>query len=111
MKFAALALLLSVGCAHVDRAALGAAVVTTLADWRSTRNVAETGWANHYENNPIMGQTPSVRTVDAYMIGVLVLTVAAYPVLPSWARKIVYPAIAIIETRAVIGNREVTGQW
>lgn len=52
-------------------AALGVAL---LADWSSTRYAARHGWNGVIENNPLLGETPSVSKLDRhFLIGIPLL--------------------------------------
>jgi hypothetical protein len=51
-----------------EKAWLGTAVVFTVTDWATTRNLSRRYNEGYYENNPILGKHPSTGRVDLYFV-------------------------------------------
>lgn len=115
MKALALIAILLAGCSisigatkHINRITLGMALLTTACDYGQTRSAATKGWHDRYEGNPIMGPTPSTHTVDLYMLGAMVGTIALGQLIPARFRALLYGAVTIVEVHTVVGNLETT---
>ncbi len=72
--------------------------------WMSQHHIVESQGKWYGENNPLLGEFPSSRTVAIYFGGTLALSTALYAVLPKWSRPFVFGAITSLELTIVINN-------
>jgi len=81
-----------------------------LVDAAQTRRLAQGGWADYRESNPVLGPRPSVGRVNTYtaVVGLTVLGVAA--VAPKRARPWVLGVALVVEacTLAAMSQRGVS---
>lgn len=93
---------------HVNRAALGVAVLSTVCDWGQTRAAASSMWDSpnkyYFETNPFLGRHPSVRTVDLYMAGSLIAMVAFGQLLPDRLKPLFYGLSILSEGQVIVQN-------
>jgi hypothetical protein len=80
-----------------DIALAGAFTASLLIDASQTRALARGGWDGYHETNPILGPSPSVRTVNVYtaVVGLAVLGGAA--VVPERVRPWLLGAALAVE--------------
>jgi hypothetical protein len=109
--FAALASL--AGCAAGSRAImsdeyqhsmLAASTALIACDWGMTRWMPQTGAyeRGYVELNPLLGRTPSTARVDATFAIALAAHVAAYPLLPGWARSWWYTTVTALDLANIV---------
>jgi len=83
--------------------------VALLVDAAQTRRLAQNGWRDYHETNPILGARPSVGRVNTYtaVVGLTVLGVAA--AVPKRARPWVLGVALAVEacTLAAMSQRGV----
>lgn len=85
-----------------DKALATAAVVLTVADWAQTRTIAQSP-DRYYETNPILGQHPTVGSVNAYFAGALIGGAVLAYTLPATPRRWFLGGAAALEL-AVVGR-------
>lgn len=94
----------------IDTTALVASTAALACDWGQTHRAAAerwTGGANgtgRHEGNPIMGPTPSTRTVNVYFAATAAVNVALWYALPKRYRSIVPAVLTAAETMQVSSN-------
>lgn len=102
MRAALFALLLAAWPAHAhpaewndtDRALMATALALHVLDWAQTREIAKPGNGVH-EINPILGEYPSRRDVDAYFLGTSLLMFVAAHALPELRRPMLWGYVAV----------------
>lgn len=114
MKLAILALgmaLAAAGCSlrRINQASLMIATATIACDWAQTRSVAEDGWGSRFEENPILGPSPSTEEVDAYFGAVVVAHFLVWRRIPSSFRWVLPVAISAVQIMAIVDNHTLTG--
>lgn len=86
----------------------GAAVMagSIACDWGQTNYAATYGWNNLTlaEENPVLGESPSVGQVNAYMALVTVGLVVGARLLPEWLQPAVYVPVIVNQTTIIAGN-------
>lgn len=120
MKLIAAVLVVTTGCAgsfgkvnrHVGRAALVTSTLTLICDGMQTLNMAGRDWKGadglgKHENNPIMGEAPSVAVVSVYFVSAIVLNATAWAMTPERYRAPLPVAVTAAQTRQVVRNAEV----
>lgn len=105
---AAAAVMALVGCGAVNKAALVTSTASLVCDWAQTRSAARTGWATTMEGNPIMGPTPTTRTVDLYFAGTIAINTALWIAMPRRAKSIVPIAVTAAQVPTIAGNASTT---
>lgn len=104
------ALLVSAGaCTHVNRATLLTSSALLACDWSQTRHAAAGGWEHYREANPVMGPTPTPRTVDTYFLSAAVLNTAIWYVLPESVRSVIPGIVSSVQAKTIVGNVPRTG--
>jgi hypothetical protein len=109
---AVIAAVATCSCAHVDRAAIVASTATMACDWAQTRSAASQGWTwiergermRAAEQNPLLGPSPGVASVDAYFAAATAINLAVYALLPRRYRGVIPLVVTAAETRAIVGN-------
>jgi hypothetical protein len=96
-----------VGCSPatlhaVNRVGLVVAEGSVACDWGETRTAAAAGWNHQHEENPIMGRTPSVATVDAYMAGAAGAVAAAWTSLPERWRFLAWGSVVALQAVTIV---------
>ncbi|MDH4274172.1 MAG: hypothetical protein OEW08_03950 [Gammaproteobacteria bacterium] len=72
-----------------DSAFESAYLLTHVADWGQTRDIAaRCNGGRYYETNLIMGTCPSIATVNTYFISTAILHISASYLLPTPYRRI-----------------------
>lgn len=83
--------------------------VSHAADWGQTRSIAgQCQDGTYYETNPILGECPTVQTVNAYFLGTALLHAGVSYVLPKKYRRIFQTAtfaaqLGVVSSNASIG--------
>lgn len=100
----------------VDVTALVASTAALACDWGQTRGVSQGGWmsggtftGNTKEYNPLLGASPSPRTLDLYFATTVVINAALWVALPKRWRSIVPAAVVGAEARTIYRNIPYTG--
>ena len=88
----------------VDRGMEAAAMVLLAADWNQTRQIAQQP-KKYYETNRILGDHPSVGSVNTYFVATMLTTAILTEVLPDTYRKILLSGIIVVEVWAVSNNK------
>src|SRR5262245_37800463 len=93
---------------------LGVSSSALVCDWAGTRSRASGGWKPYqdadgewrqpYESNPLMGDRPDSTVVDAYCLGVLILSSVAWRLVPRRYRIAVPILVTAISVKASINN-------
>lgn len=107
----ALVLVFSVPVAHSeeswseqDRTLAYASGALLLADWHTTRRLAEGNWCNHncFETNPVLGRYPSTSAVDRHFALAPLIFIAADQ-FPEYRHGILV-ITTLVESVAVANN-------
>jgi len=77
-------------------------LATLWIDAAQTRALARQGWTGFHENNPILGQTPSVAQINRYTAAAAVATLGIAAVLPPRARRWWLASAFVVEASTVI---------
>jgi len=83
-------------------------LVTHIADWGQTRDIAsqcESG--RYYETNPIMGKCPSSQTVNAYFIGTALMHYGVAHMLPRKYRRMFQAGTIGMELSYITNNASI----
>lgn len=82
---------------------LATSTALVACDWGMTRWMPKTGAyeRGYSELNLLMGSNPSLEQVDAVFALSLAGLVAAYPILPRWARAWLYTSVTVLEAANV----------
>lgn len=96
----------SVACGNVrvNRATLIASTAALVCDWGQTRGAASGGWRTGIEVNPIMGPTPTVRSVDTYFMGAIMINAGLWLLTPERWRSAVPIAVTGVQVHTIAGN-------
>lgn len=89
--------------------ALGVSSAALACDWSQTRAHASDGWMNHYEDNAILGTTPSPRAVDAYFAGALVAHALAWYLVPERYRSLIPTLVLGVQLAPIAENVRMSG--
>lgn len=93
---------------HIDRTTLAMSTASIACDWGQTATMAAKGWDRglgpQHEENPIMGEHPSVAVVSAYFMTALVINTAVWAVLPASWRSAIPTAITGSQTITIERN-------
>lgn len=109
LRIAVIALLLTSGCTHVNRATLLASSASLACDWAQTRSRAEVGWRGTFENNPMLGAKPSVERVDFYFATAIAANVGIWILMPDRFKSVIPLGVTTVQTKTIIGNLPQTG--
>lgn len=108
VSFAALLVMSACVPRSVSRGATAVAVITLGCDWNQTREVAADGWrsetSDFTERNPILGEKPSVGSVDAYMAVAAVGLILVSERLAPGAALALAGVVTALEVRSVQHN-------
>lgn len=89
---------------RLNEAGLALAALSIDCDAAQTSYAARSG--NYVEHNPIMGTAPSESTVAMYMASSLLVTGAAWYLLPERWKPLAWGSVAAVELDAVAGNMQ-----
>jgi hypothetical protein len=90
-----------------DQQMFVASSIAITADWATTRGAARSNWPNGtYEKNYVMGRYPSVRTVDAYFVAMLITNYIIADQLPEQYRGLYFTVRTVTHGSAALGNIE-----
>ena len=109
MKKALIIILILTGCGHSrpwttgEKVLLGASVLASYADYRTTTNVLDNGG---YEMNPLIGKHPSKERLALFLISSEVITIALAHYFPRY-RKFLLGGKTAINTGCAIHNSQV----
>ena len=94
---------------HWDTAIELAYFAAHIADWGQTRSIANhCQVGTYYETNPILGECPTVQTVNAYFLGTALLHAGVAYMLPKKYRRIfqsttIAAQVGVVSSNASIG--------
>jgi len=94
---------------HWDTTMEVAYFLTHAADWGQTRSISGQCQAGtYYETNPILGECPSVQTVNAYFLGTALLHAGVSYMLPKKYRRVFQTTtfaaqLGVVSSNASIG--------
>lgn len=77
------------------------------ADWGQTRYIAHNPQQFHEEFNPVIGEHPSIHTVDAWFLGSLAVNNGIMLALPKKYRPYYACAVAAVEAHFVVSNNSI----
>lgn len=92
-----------------DRATLAVSAAALACDWSQTRSAASRGWSSQHEANPIMGERPSVGSVDGYFATVMVADALVWLALPERLRWLAPASVIGVEVQPVSHNLGTVG--
>ena len=104
------------GCASsgswdtTDKALGATALAATVSDWGQTRFIAENPQRFH-ENNPLLGEHPSLGRVDAHFVGAIVGGYFIADALPGKYRKVFLGTVSILEISVTAHNKSIGVGW
>jgi len=81
--------------------------MSIMADWGQTRYIAHHPDQYYEAFNPILGNHPSTRKVDAWFLGALAVNNGIMIVLPKKHRPYYAGAVTAVETYFVISNNQI----
>jgi hypothetical protein len=82
-------------------------VVATLAcDWSQTVWAAGHGRGNWHERNMILGDSPTVGEIGAYMATAMLTTLIVGELLPERYRLLLYGTVTVVELHSNMGNQD-----
>jgi len=99
------------GCSlrNVNRATLVASTVSLACDWGQTRAVASTGWEHRYEDNPMLGSTPTTAQVDTYFLAAAITNAFVWLVMPAKLRSVVPAGVVVVQADSIANNHSELG--
>lgn len=100
----------SSGCADLrfNASTLAVSTAVTLCDWNQTRHAAARQWhvgeLPQWENNPILGRSPTVSAVNVYFTSSLIVNAVAWYLMPARWKSVIPGFLIGAESATVIGN-------
>lgn len=89
-----------------DKVLASVALTATVIDWGQTRYIAKNPQQFH-ENNPILGEHPSVGKVNTYFVGAIVAGAVVAHYLPSEYRKYFLGGVSVLEIGVAAHNKHI----
>ena len=78
-----------------------------VVDWGQTRYIVHNPQRYHEAFNPILGEHPSTRKVDAWFLGALAVNNGVMVALPKKYRPYYAGAVTAVETYFVVSNNQI----
>lgn len=90
----------------IDVAALAVSTAALACDWGQTHGAAADGWRGgptgaRYEDNPILGRSPSTRAVSVYFVTAAIINAGIWLTVPKRYRWIVPLGLVAVQTHTI----------
>ena len=94
---------------YLNKTLMIAANTAIVLDWAQTRYIANN--PQYYEKNPFLGDHPTIKEVNRYFIGSLLLTNLSAHFLPDNKKSLYYGSVLVYEMGFVYNNHQIGIQF